>query len=146
MSAESNRLAWEHVRAQLASKEESEVVSIPRRRGFPHPREAGARLTATWPAGQVADYHLDGNPPLIVREFPDRWEAFLDDARLTGHILEGLEHDPSNAMYVGAALLGGAIGTSMSNKREAMFVGAGLGLLLAAVLDATLNADRERKG
>lgn len=144
VSTDNNRSAWDQLRTQLASRNSMEVISIPRRRGFPHPRDAGARLTATWPVGQVADYQIDGNPPLVVREFSDRWEAFIDDARLTSQVLEGVERDPSKAMYVGAALLGGAIGTSMSNKRQAMFVGVGVGLLLAAVLDASLNEQRRR--
>ena len=74
-----------------------------------------------------------------MREFPDRFEASLDTARLTAHVLDAVERDPSKAMYVGAAMLGGAIGSSVSNKREGMLLGAGLGLLFAALLDSSLN-------
>ena len=42
-------------------------------------------------------------------------------------------------MYFGAALLGGAIGSSLSRKQEGVFVGVGLGLLLAAALDAPVE-------
>jgi hypothetical protein len=85
---------------------------------------------------------IEGDPgqaPLTVREFADRWEVFLDTARLTAHVLNAVESDPSKALYVGAAMVGGAIGSSMTNKREGMLVGAGLGLLFAAVLGATIE-------
>jgi hypothetical protein len=96
----------------------------------------------TWPAGQIADYAFDGGPgeaPLAIREFEDHFEAFIDTARLTSQVLGAVEHDPSKAMYVGAAMLGGAIGTSVSSKREGMLLGAGLGLLFAALIDSSLN-------
>lgn len=135
MSTESSRRAWERIRTHLAENQEGAIVSIPRGRGVPHPRNAGARLTATWPVGQTADYLIDGRPPLAVREFPDRYEAFLDTAKFATQVLGAIERDPSTAMYVGAAVLGGAIGSSISNKREGVLLGAGLGLLFAALLD-----------
>ena len=46
-----------------------------------------------------------------------------------------VETDPSKAMYVGAAMLGGALGTSVTNKKAGMLFGVGLGLLFAALLD-----------
>jgi len=149
MTTENSRRAWERVRTHLAENEDGAIVTIPRRRGVPHPRNAGARLTSTWPTGQTADYLIEGNPPLAVREFPDRYEAFLDTARLATQVLGAVEQDPSKAMFVGAALLGGAIGTSMSNKREGMLLGAGLGLLFAALLDSSSSnspARRRRSG
>jgi len=139
MSTDSSRRAWERVRTHLVENQDGAIVTIPRRRGVPHPRNAGARLTSTWPVGQTADYLIEGHPPLAVREFTDRYEAFLDTARLATQVLGAVERDPSKAMYVGAAILGGAIGTSMSNKREGMLLGAGLGLLFAALLDSSLN-------
>jgi hypothetical protein len=96
--------------------------------------------------GQLADYAIEGEPgqaPLTVREFADRWEVFLDTARLTARVLEAVERDPSKALYVGAAMMGGAIGSSMTNKREGMLLGAGLGLLFAALLDDN-KPDRHR--
>jgi hypothetical protein len=141
MNTESSRRAWERIRTHLAENQQGAIVSIPRHQGVPHPRNAGARLTATWPVGQTADYLLEGHPPLAVREFPDRYEAFLDTARLAAQVLGTVERDPTKAMYVGAAMLGGAIGSSVSNKREGMLLGAGLGLLFAALLDSSLDHD-----
>lgn len=126
--------AWDQVRAQLCAAEHAAVVSVPRRRGFPHPREAGARLTSTWPVGQVADYVIEGQPPLAVREFADRWEVFVDNPRAAQQLLCAVEHSPSAAVCIGAAMIGGALGASMSNKREGLLLGAGLGLLFAAAL------------
>jgi hypothetical protein len=149
MSTERSRRAWDGLRAHLKENNEDVIVTIPRRRGFPHPRDAGARLTSTWPVGQTADYLIDGKPPLAVREFPDRFEASLDTARVAVQVLEAVERDPSKAMYIGAAMLGGAIGSSVSNKREGVLLGAGLGLLFAALLDGTLDegaAARRRSG
>ena len=73
---------------------------------------------------------------MVVREFPDRWEACLDTAAMTTRLAQAIERDPSKAMYVGAALLGGAIGSSISGTRQGMMAGAGLGLLFAALLDS----------
>ena len=136
-STQGSRRAWEEVRAQLGSEGRPTVIAIPRKKGFPHPRNAGARLTTTWPVGQVADYVIDGRPPLAVREFDDHFEAFLDTTRIAAQVLGAIERDPTAATYVGAALLGGAVGASMSNKKDGMVLGAGLGLLFAALLQSS---------
>jgi hypothetical protein len=51
----------------------------------------------------------------------------------------------SERILCGASLLGGALGSSLSQKREGLFVGAGLGLLLAAALDAALDDGKRRR-
>lgn len=148
MTAERSRRAWEHVRCHLAANQAGAIVVIPRQRGVPHPRNAGARLTSTWPVGQTADYLIEGRPPLAVREFADRYEAFLETAHAATEVLGTVERDPSAAMYLGAAILGGAIGTSVSNKKEGLLLGAGLGLLFAALVDSSINgapSNRSRK-
>lgn len=132
-----SRRAWQDVFRAVSSRPDAIGVSIPRAR-IPHPRDAGARPTTTWPVGQIADYALPGpagQPQLVVREFPDRWEALLDTTSMTTKIADAVERDPSKALYVGAALIGGTIGTSVSGTRQGMFAGVGLGLLLAALLD-----------
>ncbi len=139
MNVERSRRAWEHVRCHLAASQAGAVVRIPRQAGVPHPRNAGARLTSTWPVGQTADYLIEGRPPLAVREFADRYEAFLDTAHAATQVIGTIDRDPLAAMYLGAAILGGAIGTSASNKREGLLLGAGLGLLFAALVDSSLN-------
>jgi hypothetical protein len=98
----------------------------------------------------MADYAIEGDhgePPIIVREFDDRYEAIIDGVQLAAHSVQLAEHSPTAAMYLGSALLGGAIGTSVSNKREGMLLGAGLGMLFAALLDAGLeDVGRRRRG
>jgi hypothetical protein len=138
MTIKKNRRAWDKVRSHLAADRSLTSLSIPRRKGFPHPRDAGARLTTTWPVGQTADYLLEGPPgeaSLAVREFEDRFEVFLDTARLAANIIKAIEREPKKAMYVGSALVGGALGASISNKREGVLLGVGIGLLVAALID-----------
>lgn len=123
------------------------AASIPKEK-ISHPRDAGARPTATWPVGQLADHALDGRPsetPLVIREFNDRYEAFLDGARLVNMAATAAEDSPMAAMYVGGALLGGAIGTSVTNKREGALLGAGLGLLFAALMEASMERGTRRR-
>lgn len=144
MSSERSLRAWERIREQLQESQRGTVVAIPRRRGLPHPRNAGARLTSTWPVGQTADYLLDGRPPLAVREFHDRYEAFLDTAFMAGQVLRAVEEDPTKAMYVGAALVGGALGASMTSRRDGVVLGAGLGVLFAALLQSSSRKTEAR--
>ncbi|MFO0568030.1 MAG: hypothetical protein U0263_20385 [Polyangiaceae bacterium] len=141
-----SRQAWRSVRARLETS--GGRANVPKAL-FPHPRDAGALPSTTWPIGQIADYTLDdgsGKPPLAILEFPDRFEAFVDSSHLATQVLGAVERDPSKAMYVGAAMLGGAIGTSVSNRRGGMFLGAGLGLLFAALLDSSSPPARRSGG
>jgi hypothetical protein len=131
--ARSAAAAWNRVRAQASDG----VATIARGR-IPHPRDAGARLTVTWPVGQLADYALDGDPghaPLTIREFPDRWEAFVMAPTLVPNVVALIERNPRAGLYLGSALLGGWVGTSVSSSKESMALGIGLGLLVAALLD-----------
>lgn len=129
---------WRQVQRQLVSRTGG-MLTIPKVARFPHPRDAGAHMTATWPAGQIADYLLAlevGAPPLVIREFADRFEVFTNAVQLTTRIVGMVEANPALATYVGAALLGGVIGTAVTGKREGALVGVGLGLLVAALLQA----------
>ena len=131
--------AWQGVRDQL--DESPGVARIPKV-SFPHPRDAGARPSVTWPAGQIADYAIDGRAgetPLAVREYGDHFEAFLDGVQLTTRSARVAEANPKAAMYVGGALFGGALGAALSNKREGALMGAGLGLLFAALVSAAVE-------
>jgi len=127
---------WRQVHRQLATNGGG-TLTIPKLARFPHPRDAGAHLTATWPAGQIADYLLAfevGAAPLVIREFTDRFEVFTNAVQLTTRILGMVEANPALATYVGAALLGGVIGSAVTGKREGALLGVGLGLLIAALL------------
>jgi len=135
MKKRAKKASWELLNEQLTQMPEGAIAVVPRA-ALTHPRNAGARTTATWPVGQIADYAFDTGPaPLAVRQFDDRFEAFVDTARLATQVIDAVETDPKKALYVGAALAGGALGSSLSNKREGVLLGAGLGLLFAALLD-----------
>ena len=139
-----SRLPWNAIRGHVAAHSDPRGLWY-ERGSMPHPRDAGARLTTTWPVGQLADYTLDGPPgeaPLTIREFESHWQVILDTARLTTQALDTVDQDPSKAIYLGAAILGGAIGSSMSNKREGMLLGAGLGLLFAAILSSEMKKEK----
>lgn len=139
---------WDQVRDQVAANPHHEGISIPRG-NVPHPRDAGARPSTHWPVGQIADYAIDGSPgepPLAIREFPDRWEVFIESVHMTSHVMTTIDNDPQKAMFTGAAMLGGSIGASLSNKRSGMILGIGLGILVgAAIMLAIDNADAVRK-
>lgn len=127
---------WRRVQRQLAGRPGG-MLTIPKVARFPHPRDAGAQITATWPVGQIADYLLAlevGAAPLVIREFADRFEVFTNAVQLTTRIVGIVEANPALATYLGAALLGGVIGTAVTGKREGALVGVGLGLLVAALL------------
>lgn len=139
----SSQKAWADVRNRLA---EGSTASVPKKM-FPHPIDAGAHRTSTWPVGQRADFAIPGptgEAPMVVQEYDDRFEAFLDGVRLTRTAGTAAEANPSAAMMIGGALFGGAIGASVSNRREGALVGAGLGLLFAALLDAGLQDGKKR--
>ena len=141
-----SRAKWEELRAALESQGSETSARVPKS-GIPHPRAAGARPTATFPVGQVADYALDSpsGPPLVVREFPGQYEAALDGVRMAANLVDAISAQPTGAMYLGAALLGGAVGSSLSQKREGVILGAGVGLLIAALLEANLEPERRRR-
>jgi hypothetical protein len=129
----SARKAWDKVRSNAGDG----MVRISKGH-IPHPRDAGARLTTTWPVGQIADYALDdaaSRPPLAIREFSDQWQAFLMTAQVTNEVFKMIDESPRAAFYTGAAFLGGVVGTSVAKSKEGMLLGAGLGLLVAALLD-----------
>lgn len=147
-TVQKSRDFWEQVRDQVAANPAHEGISIPRG-NVPHPRDAGARPSTNWPVGQIADYAIDGapgKPPLVIREYPDRWEVFVETVHMTSHAMATIDNDPQKAMFTGAAMLGGAIGASLSNKRSGMIVGIGLGILAAAaIMMAIDNADAAQK-
>lgn len=138
------RQVWEKARAIVVASTNPKGLLLPRGR-LPHPRDAGARLTMTWPVGQIADYALDGPPgqaPLMIREFPAHWHAFIPGVQSAPEASASVDPKASGAPFVaaaGAAMLGGAIGASLSNKRAGVLVGAGIGILVAAALTAMID-------
>jgi hypothetical protein len=136
-----SRKQWNSVRSKLSTHSLGTRATI-ERGGISHPRDAGARPTTSWPADQVADFAFDGpagQAPLVVREHEDHFEAFIDGSYLATQFLNTVQARPEAAMYLGGAVLGGAIGASLSNKRDGVLLGAGVGLLFAALLNAALD-------
>lgn len=129
--------AWRDIRARIVRT--GGTVIIPKTMFFPHPRDAGGLLTTTWAVGQIADYLLDlelGCAPLVVREFVDRYEAFLSGVRLGQDVINLAEVNPRAARYLGSALLGAVVGTAIAKKGEGALIGASIGLLLAGLAEA----------
>jgi hypothetical protein len=142
-TTKNDRKQWDSVRSKLSAHPPGTRATI-ERGGIAHPRDAGARTTTLWPTGQVADFAFDGpagQAPLVVREHEDRFEAFIDGTQTATQLLNVVQARPQAAMYVGGAILGGAIGASLSNRREGTLVGAGVGLLCAALLNAALEEE-----
>lgn len=129
--------SWQAVRSKIGRA--GDVMTIPKTTFFPHPRDAGARLTTTWPVGQLADYVLEfelGAAPLLIREFADRYDAFLSGVQLTQQVISLVESNPAAALYLGSALLGASIGTAITRKSEGALIGAGVGILIAGIVRA----------
>jgi hypothetical protein len=141
-----SELAWEHLRKELGDTSPRATARVSRS-SIPHPRDAGARPTATWPVGQVADYAIDSSDssaPLVIQEFPSHFEAFIDGVQVAEKAAQIAQENPTAAMYIGGALVGGVLGSSLSNRREGALLGAGLGLVLAALVDSSLESKRRR--
>ncbi len=132
--------AWHSVYSALDTHRRT--LTIRKEFPFPHPREAGAQVTTSWPVGQLADFVLQfaaGASPLLIREFDDRYEAFIAGVQLTQQILQLVETNPSAAFFAGSALLGAAIGTAITRDRAGGIVGLGVGLLVARILQLKLT-------
>jgi hypothetical protein len=135
--------AWHTARGKIRG---GGMVTIRKNLPFPHPLDAGAQPTASWPIGQLADYALElklGAAPLLIREFSDRYEAVVQSIQLTEQAVRFAESNPTAALYLGGTLLGAAIGTAITHKREGALLGAGLGLLIAALLNASIHKSQK---
>lgn len=132
--------AWSGVHRKVSVA--GAMVTIPKSTLFPHPRDAGALPTAHWPVGQTADYVLEfglGVLPLFVREFSDRYEAFVQGVRFTAEALRLIERNPQQAMFVGGTLVGAAIGTAIGRNKQSALAGAGLGLLITVLINSSMQ-------
>jgi|SRR5580658_1604038 hypothetical protein len=138
--------AWRAVHSTVHATKRT--LRIPKDLPFPHPRDAGALITTTWPVGQLADFILQlevGVAPLLIREFEDRYEAFVAGVQLTQQILRLVEANPNAAIFVGSALLGAAVGSAITRDRAGALVGLGLGLLIASILQSKLAHDEPKR-
>jgi hypothetical protein len=105
-----------------------------------HPRDAGAVLSLGWPVGQVADYRFAPESDcrgMHVQDVGSHWAVHLDRVHPDCSLLEHARQDAPQALFVGGALLGGLVAAAVSNKRESTLAGAGIGLLLAALVHSS---------
>jgi hypothetical protein len=142
MTYEHTRQTWNSVREQLQS---GRSITIAKSSGIPHPRNAGARLTSSWPIGQLADYALDfpGAAPLLVHEFVDRYEAVILGVQFADQAVRLIETNPRAALYVGATLLGATLGAAITRQRNGLVVGAAFGALAAALIHAASQPGKQ---
>ena len=137
------RQAW--LDMYRAVEQRGHAIIVPKGAGFPHPRDAGALPTTTWPAGQVGDYMLEvgvGIAPLLVREFADRFEAFVVGVQLVERVFQWVDENPDSASFIGGALLGAMTGAAIGRNRNGALLGAGVGLLIVAVARYSTKAKR----
>jgi len=107
-----------------------------------HPRQVGARVTASLPVGQIADYRFGpetGCMGLHVQEYERHWAARIDQAQNTDGSFSDLAPDTLAARWVTCALLGAAAGAALGRKSGAVLAGAGIGLLVAALISPKEN-------
>lgn len=90
---------WSRVRAGLEQRGPGATATILKSM-FPHPLDAGARRTTTWPVGQAADYAIpgpSGTPPVVVQEYEDRFVAAIEGVELATRAAHAAEQNPSAA-------------------------------------------------
>jgi len=85
---------------------------------------------------RMAGGHALVNPQLM-REYLSVRYAGLEYEVFSCLFLDGR----ARVIACGGALLGAAIGVAISNKREGAFIGAGLGVLMAALVEASLRKE-----
>ena len=131
--------AWRTMASRIGEGQPS--VTIPKIWAPPHPLDAGARLTTTWPVGQLADFALEleaGVAPLLIREFSDRYEVFVASVQLTQQLVRLIESNSAVALGIGGVLIGGSLGAALARSREGALLGACLGLIAAAIIQSRL--------
>lgn len=107
------------------------------KRDMPHPREAGARSSASLLVGQLADYRFGpetGCHGLHIQEFSDHWVAWLDSSHEAANPFANMATDSDATIWLGCGLAGAAAGAALGKKGGAILAGAGIGLLVAALL------------
>ena len=135
--------AWRAVRSNLTNP--GQRLAVPKALALPHPLDAGARATTTWPVGQLADFVLQlelGAAPLLIREFADRYEATVAGIQLTRQVIRLVETNPTAALYLGGMLVGASIGAALTRDRQGALLGLALGLAAAGLLHGTLQPSR----
>lgn len=110
---------------------------------LPHPREAGAQVSIGLPIGQLADYRFGLASPcsgLHVQEFADGWVARLDETHGQWST-EGSQVacPPVPEVCLGGALAGAAVGIALGRNTDAMLAGAGIGILIALLLQESTS-------
>lgn len=132
---------WSSVRRQILAMPIGTVAQYAKAVA-PHPRDAGARLSLGWPAGQLADYRFDPEHDcsgMHVHEFATHWAVHIDRVHPSCSLIEHARQDKPESLYWGGAVLGGLVGAALGGKRDSALAGAALGLLAAAVIHGGSN-------
>lgn len=127
---------WSTVRMRLEQFPSGTVLRYVKA-SLPHPRDAGAVVSVGWPVGQLADFRFAPESDcrgMHVQDVGSHWAVHLDRVHPDCSLIEHARQDAPQALFVGGALLGGLVAAAISNKRETTLAGAGIGLLLAALV------------
>jgi len=130
---------WAAVRSQLERAPTGTILRY-LKSSLPHPRDAGAVLSLGWPVGQIADYRFAPESDcrgFHVQDLGTHWAAHIDHVHPDCSLLEHARQDAPQSLFVGGAILGGIIGAALGNKRDSAVAGAGIGLLLAALVHSS---------
>lgn len=76
-----------------------------------------------------------------VHELADYWHVHLDRVHPACSLVDHARQDAPQSLFIGGAVLGGILGAAMSNKRGGAVAGAGLGLVVAALLHSSGRRD-----
>jgi hypothetical protein len=127
---------WAAVHRELVARPARTVLRFPLW-ALPDPRLHGASDSVGLPAGQGADLRFPPDPAcrgLHVHAFADRWEAHLDRVHPACDLLEHLRQDAPVALYVAGTSIGAALGGIVGKSGGHALAGAGVGLLVAAIV------------
>lgn len=134
-------VTWKNVRQKLRMQPQEARLALPKVQ-FPHPREAGARISVGLPEqfqgeNPIADFRFPADATgggLHVREYSQHWVAHLDLVHPARDFLEHVRVDAPRTFVAGGAGLGAAIGAATGRSWGATLLGAGIGLAVAAAL------------
>lgn len=139
---------WTRLSAIVDEHPRGAFVKFTKQR-VPHPRDAGAELSFGLPLGQRADFRF---PPahdctgLHVHEYDEAWVAHRDAVHPECDPVDHLRNDAPKTFILASAGVGAALGAALGKgSRGAVVAGVGVGLLVAGLALAALDAKRQRE-
>lgn len=136
-----NHAVWTRIWNYLSNEKPGTRIAFEKYE-LPHPRDAGARHSVGLPVeynGEhaIADYRFPPNAAcagLHVREYRNHWVAHVDQVHPECGPVEHLRKDAPGTFVAGGAGVGAALGAALGRSWGSALAGAGIGLLIAAVL------------